>query len=286
MRSGVIALAIMFLLCVSVSGVAYPGGFFRGPIDMMGHNLNNATNLNANITKVTNLGTWLGTNATKITNTQAYLGTNVTKIGNLQTWLGTNATKANNALSWLALNKTRVDTLESYKHISTLSLGSPIVDTVDYVKAVQTWDDSGPWTLSTFAAQPDIPRSLSVNPAGTISGTFAFTGTNAASATITETLTFAASSTAQETARAFKTVTSCVVTKTGGANSTYTIGIGGKFGLGIMLTDSAQVVAASINNVRESTYPTLTVSSGTLSLNTVDLQSATAGTAVKVYVMV
>jgi len=50
-----------------------------------------------------------------------------------------------------------------------------------------------------------------------------------------------------------------------------------------MLTDTAQVVAASLNNVREGTHPTVTVSATALESNTVDLNSALAGTPVKIY---
>jgi hypothetical protein len=376
--------SIMLLSTVAFAAVVYPGGTFKGPVDMYGYDLNNATNLEANITQVGNLTTWLeanntrvgvletdmgsntsrvgtletdlgnnatrvgtlesdlwanatrtgtletdmATNATKADNALSWLALNKTRIDDTQSWLGTNvtylrsnATKADNALSWLALNKTRIDdaqswlgtnvtylgtnataigtlqtdlgnnvskitTIEGYEHIVAYDLGSPIVDTVDYIKSAQTIDDSGPWNITSVDAQPDITRGLTVTPNTTISVTFHFHGTDEADTVISETLTFAASSTAQETLRAFKTIDYCIVTKTGGSNATFTTGVGGRLGLPVVLTDTAQVLVASLNSVREGTFPTVTVSGSVLSLNTVDILTATAGTPVKVYVMV
>ena len=341
--------SIMLLSTVAFAAVVYPGGTFKGPVDMYGYDLNNATNLEANITQVGNLTTWLeanntrvgvletdmgsntsrvgtletdlGNNATRVGTLESDLWANATRTGTLDTDMATNATKADNALSWLALNKTRIDdtqswlgtnvtylgtnataigtlqtdlgnnvskitTIEGYEHIVAYDLGSPIVDTVDYIKSAQTIDDSGPWNITSVDAQPDITRGLTVTPNTTISVTFHFHGTDEADTVISETLTFAASSTAQETLRAFKTIDYCIVTKTGGSNATFTTGVGGRLGLPVVLTDTAQVLVASLNSVREGTFPTVTVSGSVLSLNTVDILTATAGTPVKVYVMV
>ncbi|VVB62913.1 Uncharacterised protein [uncultured archaeon] len=41
----ILILAIFFLAISGVYGAAYPGGFFRGPVDMMGYEITNASNL-------------------------------------------------------------------------------------------------------------------------------------------------------------------------------------------------------------------------------------------------
>lgn len=119
-------------------------------------------------------------------------------------------------------------------------------------------------------------------------GTLTIVGTDIADQPITETIEPVANSTTV-TARAFKTVAS--ITGAGwarngaaGTEDTIKIGTSEAFGLPDCLTDTAQVVAASLNGVREGTHPTVTVSPTVLALNTVDLNTTPLpGTPVRVY---
>jgi hypothetical protein len=166
------------------------------------------------------------------------------------------------------------------------SLGSPVVADVDRLLTATATSDSVVTTVTTFLAQPDVPRSISATPGGTTgdvpAGDITVTGTDIADAVITDVITFAVNaSTIQSTAKAFKTVTSIVFPVQDGANATYTVGVSDKLGLPDKLPVNS-VVAAYRTGVREGTAPTVTVSSTVLSLNTVDLNSAMDGTAVMV----
>lgn len=118
-------------------------------------------------------------------------------------------------------------------------------------------------------------------------GTLDIVGTDIAGNALSETIIPVANS-AVTTVNAFKTVTSItgagwVRNGAGGTEDTIKVGTSEAIGLPDMLTDTAQVVTASLNNAREGTHPTVTVSGSVLAANTVDLDSALAGTPVKIY---
>jgi hypothetical protein len=163
--------------------------------------------------------------------------------------------------------------------------GSPLVADVDRYFA------SAAMHLGAYAvlAQPDVARNVTLTrtavDAADTPGTIVVVGTDIAGNAITETLTPGATGVQVVGTRAFKTITSItgVGWVIGGGADTIVIGMGDRIGLPDMLTDTTQVLAASLNNVREATFPAVTVSATDLSLNTVDLDSAMAGTPVKVY---
>jgi uncharacterized protein YukE len=118
-------------------------------------------------------------------------------------------------------------------------------------------------------------------------GTLAIVGTDISGAALSETIAPNANSTTT-TLNAFKTVTSITGAgwaRNAGAGSEDTIKIGTSEAIGLpdKLTDTAQVLAASLNNAREGTFPTVTVDASVLAKNTVDLNSSLAGTPVKIY---
>lgn len=164
--------------------------------------------------------------------------------------------------------------------------GSPAVADVDrYFTGVMKL---GAYTL--LAAGPDVgARSVTIKRtdagAADTFGTIKIDGTDISGAVITETLTPTVSATEYETTRAFKTVTAITGLNwvIGDAADTFVIGMGDRFGLPDYLTDTAQVVAASINNVKEATAPTVTVSATVLSQNTVNPDTALGGTPFKIY---
>lgn len=168
--------------------------------------------------------------------------------------------------------------------------GAPAVADVDYyftgVMAL------GAYTL--LQSAPDVgARSVTIkrtdaDTADTF-GTVEIVGTDLSGAAISETLTPTVSGTEYETAKAFKTVTSITSVgwvKGGTTADTFVIGMGGRVGLPEKLTDTGQVLCASLANVKEATAPTVTVSASVLASNTVKLNSAYNGTAVKVYYLV
>jgi hypothetical protein len=164
--------------------------------------------------------------------------------------------------------------------------GSPVVDDVDwYVASVDM--KVGAYVLAHTA--PDVgARNVTVTQtavdAEDTNGTIVIVGTDLAGNSITETLTPNDGATVAG-AKCFATITSItgVGWVTAGGKDKVTLGFGALIGLPDKLTDTAQVLAASLNNVREAVDPTVTVSATLLENNTVDLSSALNGSPVKIY---
>ena len=166
--------------------------------------------------------------------------------------------------------------------------GSPVVDDVDWFVASADMK-VGAYTLAHTA--PDCgARNVTVtetitNASEDTNGTVVVTGTNLAGETITETLTPNGGATVAG-AKCFATITSIVGAdwvKGGADPDTITFGFGPKIGLPDKLTDTAQVLVTSLNNVKEATAAAVTVSATALESNGVDLDSALNGTPVKIY---
>lgn len=151
----------------------------------------------------------------------------------------------------------------------------------------------GAYTLAANAMpEAGIARKLliTVTQVGGVNdtmGTLVIVGTDIAGNALSETIAPTANST-KTTLNAFKTVTS--ITGAGwardaGAGSEDTIKIGTSEAIGLpdKLSDGAQVLFVSLNGVKEATAPTITVDATTLAKNTVDLNSALNGSAVKIY---
>ncbi len=169
--------------------------------------------------------------------------------------------------------------------------GSPVLDDVDWYVASANMK-VGAYTLANTA--PDVgARNVTVsqtitNAAEDTNGTIVIVGTDLGGNAITETITPNGGATVAG-AKCFASITS--ITGAGwvinGADAdTITVGFGALIGLPDKLTDTAQVLAVSLNNVKQATAPTVTVSSTALESNTVDLDSALDGTAVKIYYVI
>ena len=166
------------------------------------------------------------------------------------------------------------------------SPGSPVVDDVDWFVASADMK-VGAYTLAHTA--PDVgARNVTVTQtavdAEDTNGTIVIVGTDLAGNVITETLTPNDGATVAG-AKCFATITSItgVGWVTAGGKDKVTLGFGPKIGLPDKLTDTAQVFATSLNNVKEATAAAVTVSATALESNGVDLDSALNGTPVKIY---
>jgi hypothetical protein len=82
--------------------------------------------------------------------------------------------------------------------------------------------------------------------------------------------------------KAFDTITSYVVPLMDGTGCNVSIGFGDKLGLPVKLTRNT-LVSTFLNNVLEGTAATVAMSSSALESNTIDLNSALDGSAVKAY---
>lgn len=136
-------------------------------------------------------------------------------------------------------------------------------------------------TVTTFLAQPDVPRNLVITPGGTTAsvpaGNVVVTGTNIRDEVITEDFAFLADASSATTgSKAFKTVTSIEFPVQDGAGATYDVGTGVKLGLDRKYTEAA-VIDAFIDGVRETTAATVAVSGTAVESNTVATSTAPNG---------
>lgn len=163
-----------------------------------------------------------------------------------------------------------------------VDLGSPLVDDTDRI-VTTTSMKVGAYTI---AAQPDVPRNITVSHTAVSTvdtlGTITITGTDRNDDVISEVITPLNGTIASGT-KAFKTVTSVVgagwVTAAG--DDQIIVGMGGLIGLPDKLS-LARVLWATLGGTREGTLPSFTVSATVLSTNTIDYNSAWNGTAAKV----
>ncbi|HBV97774.1 MAG: hypothetical protein JL50_02965 [Peptococcaceae bacterium BICA1-7] len=133
---------------------------------------------------------------------------------------------------------------------------------------------------------PAAPRNIIVkgNAAG-VAGDVVITGTDYAGGAITETIALNGA-TAVEGVKAFKTITQIdLPVETHAGTDTVSAGWGDKLGLPYLLTHNT-ILAAYLDNTKEGTAPTVTVSATAIESNTIDLNSALAGKVVDAYLMV
>lgn len=166
--------------------------------------------------------------------------------------------------------------------------GTPIVATTNAVKTTYAGPTSAATvTLSSFTAQPDVPRNLTITPTGTTgdveSCVITVNGTNYFGRAISETFTFAAdASTATVGAKAFKTVTSVVWPancESGSFGATWIIGVGEKIGLKRCMAVAGDWAWSSIGGVYETTRATIVADADEVEKNTADFNGTMDGSA-------
>ncbi|QXN68005.1 hypothetical protein [Microcystis phage Mwe-Yong1] len=136
--------------------------------------------------------------------------------------------------------------------------------------------------VTVFAAQPDVPRNLTVkgNDAN-VTGNVVIEGVNAGGEVISETLALNAANVVVGN-KAFARVTRVTLPAYAVANTERVrVGVGSKLGLSHKLNRNT-VLAAFRAGAREGTAPTVAVSASALENNTVTLNSALNGSAVVV----
>ena len=143
------------------------------------------------------------------------------------------------------------------------------------VLAATTLSDGATLTVTTFVAQPDFPRVLSITGNQTQDGNVAITGTDIRGNTITDTITLNDTSTV-DGIKAFKTVTSILFPARTEAGDTVSVGFSDKLGLEY-IPAYAVTVSAHHNGTLETTLPTVTTHATDISQNIIDFNSACAG---------
>jgi hypothetical protein len=140
-------------------------------------------------------------------------------------------------------------------------------------------------TVTTFVAQPDVPRNLVITPGGTTgdveSCVITVTGKNIFGQTITEDFTFAANaSTAQTGNKAFKSVSSIAwpaSCESGGFAATWSVGYGEKLGLKRCLDAAGHYLWSTVAGAYESTRATISADSDEVEKNTADFNGTMNG---------
>lgn len=146
-------------------------------------------------------------------------------------------------------------------------------------------------TVTTSITNPPCARNISATTSGTAADVAAVQviiyGTDINGDYLTETLPVFTVNTADETkagSKAFASVTSYYVPAMDGTGCSVSIGWGDKLGLRNKLSRKTLVYKGTfLADTVESTEPTLAISSTVLASNTLDLNSALDGTAVKAY---
>jgi hypothetical protein len=142
-------------------------------------------------------------------------------------------------------------------------------------------------SVTSFAAQPDVPRNVLITPTGVTadveSCTITVTGTNIFGASITETFAFSANASSATTgAKAFKTITSVAWPadcESGGFGAIWSIGYGEKLGLHRCLDAAGNWAWSTVSGVYESTRATVAADADEVEKNTADFNGTMDGSA-------
>ena len=151
-------------------------------------------------------------------------------------------------------------------------------------------DNGSSQDISTSITNPPCARNITATAGGTAGDVKAIQvvvyGTDASGAVITETLpAFTVNTTGTVTgSKAFATVTRIVIPAHDGTGATTAIGFGDKLGLPLKMSANT-IILTTLDGTPEGTAPTVAVSSSVLASNTIDLNSALNGTAVKAYAL-
>lgn len=158
----------------------------------------------------------------------------------------------------------------------------------DQVLNDQSTSASATTTVTSFLAQPDVCRALSVTPGGSTgdvpAGDVVITGVNTQGRAISESITLTAnqSSLASGT-KAFCSVSSILFPVQDGPLATYDVGVIEKLGLKRCLAAQGDFFFSTLNGVKEVTEASITPDADEVEKNLVDLNSSLNGTGVVVY---
>lgn len=126
-------------------------------------------------------------------------------------------------------------------------------------------------THTTFLAQPDFARKLTLVASDTGTEEVVITGKNIRNEVITETIALNGT-TPVVTTKAFKSVTSIAIPVLA-SNATVDVGVNDAMGLDRCMSGN-EVILATMDGVYETTRPTVTFSATDVALNTVDPNTA------------
>ena len=141
--------------------------------------------------------------------------------------------------------------------------------------------------VSSFSAQPDVPRNLEISPGGTTGDiencTVVVAGTNISGDSISEDFVFVANQTAKVVGHdAFASVSSITwpaSCESGAFAATWSVGIGEKIGVKRCMDNAGDILFSLKDGAKEGTAPSMVASSSRLSSNTADFNGTMDGAA-------
>lgn len=163
------------------------------------------------------------------------------------------------------------------------SIAAPLLGTATRLKSANASSNVATTTITSFTAQPDVPRNIVVTTGGTTAsctgGTVVVSGTNFYGAAISENFTISNTQNGATTgAKAFKAVSSVLIPiQSNGTGCTYSVGTGTKLGLKSCMASADHFFHAGFGGVKEGTAPTIAASATAVESNTAILNSALDG---------
>lgn len=160
---------------------------------------------------------------------------------------------------------------------------APIAAAAATIKAATATSSSASTVITTFAAQPDVPRTISVTAGGTAGDIKAVSviveGTNTWGQTITETLpAFTVDTAGTKTGvKAFNTITKVTIPAMDGNGATVSVGVGAALGLPDTLSRDT-VLASYLDGTKESPRATLSFDADEVEKNLITPNGALNGT--------
>jgi hypothetical protein len=161
-------------------------------------------------------------------------------------------------------------------------IATPVLANTTRLKALTATSATLTTTISTFVAQPDVPRNITVTTGGTTADCKAanvtVSGTNFYGAAISEALAIADNQAGSTSgAKAFKTVTSVSIPAQDGAGCTYSVGVGDVLGLKSCMKQAGDVAWAVFDGAYEATRPTCLADASHVESNTCDINGTLNG---------
>lgn len=161
-------------------------------------------------------------------------------------------------------------------------IATPVVANTTRIKALTATSSSVTTTITTFAAQPDVPRNVTITTGGTTddckAANVTVTGTNFYGASITEAIAIADNQAGTSSGlKAFKSVSSVAIPAQDGAACTYAVGVGDVLGLKACMKQAGDVAWAVFDSAYESTRPTCVADADEVEKNTCDINGTLNG---------
>lgn len=150
---------------------------------------------------------------------------------------------------------------------------NPLGSTAARLKSAAAISSSAATTISSFAAQPDFPRNITLTPTGTTSnvaaGTAVVSGLSIFGKAISENFAITSTqSTATTGNKAFASVSSVVFPQASGSGVTLSIGIGTKLGLRRCMAQAGDYDWSVYGGAYESTRGTIAANATAIESNT------------------